>query len=979
MGKRAILTYTVLAALALLSACGAGGAPPGGGSSTAPIVVNISPQAVQVQIGTQRQFTGTIQGGGSNPGNVSWSIVSGPGNYGSIDSAGLYTAPPTMPAPNTLVIRATSTADPSKFADANVSLTAGQVWGAFPVLFDVKTRDGWQALQAPVTVGIPLPSGLLLDENTLRIQTQAGADVPAQFQVTSRWPGGSIRWVLCDFIADLTGVGGVGKYRLNIGGTGNATGTSLTVVNGASDVAVNTGTLRFSVNKTSFKLLNSVMIDRDNDTQVDDECLNTAAMKGVVITDGVTEYLSGNSAPTRVAVEQSGPIRATIVVEGEHRDNLSNRKLSYVCRLTAWNGQSHVKVQYSLKNMDGHNVATATPAAAMAQMNSYQVMDSIHLDLPMDFAGMNPSAAISGTSTTHVASGLTGGEFLNLLQNYTGTHDATDTQNPQPAGSADGSSDTLTNNWPTQGDGLVTYNVTGKSTGSGGHAPGWMMVAVGNLRTIVAMRDFWQQYPKSLRAEASGLCRVGIWPSGTWQAQFFAGSMKTHDMLLSFDRSAALTTSVAEARFNIINDPPVGICAPRHYQASSVFGEIGTTNETLTDTTGITASAAPFAMAYMSELITHFGDILVDRNDGNGAALGHEYGFWNFGDGKTDAPDLGFENNQWGVTKAALQWFAASGNLNLFRFAEDSARHFRDVDVLHANIGLRFDYTESGNPAVSGGKASQQGKTRYAPNNKQHDLGHYNGGANHLDVFNGAFLAEHYLLTGDTLSLDILRECFTYLRGTWKRFFDAGNGGVDSTLTAPSTWISNALHLAAAYQHANGINDTAAATMCAYVLQVVNTRQSAVKPNDPNGRGFGDNTGSFRAWQVGHMVEALEYTRWIREDTAIDTNILDCMNWLLGSNANVYLGNLAVPQFGAFAEMPGGTTDFGGPNLMIGAGYVGAYRASSSVNWRTAAENLLDVQTGNIDAATLGDDGIRHSTFAQFFRAGPLLLGTVRQ
>jgi hypothetical protein len=103
------------------------------------------------------------------------------------------------------------------------------------------------------------------------------------------------------------------------------------------------------------------------------------------------------------------------------------------------------------------------------------------------------------------------------------------------------------------------------------------------------------------------------------------------------------------------------------------------------------------------------------------------------------------------------------------------------------------------------------------------------------------------------------------------------------------------------------------------------------------------------------------------------------MNWLLGTNANVYLGNLAVPQFGAFAEMPGGTTDFGGPNLMIGAGYVGAYRASSSINWRTAAENLLDVQTGNIDAATLGDDGIRHSTFAQFFRAGPLLLGTVRQ
>lgn len=978
MSARSRTLYSLLTMLVLVAACG-GGAPPGGGSSAAPIAVSVSPQAVQVQIGTQRQFTGTIQGGGSNPGTVSWSILAGPGNYGSIDSTGMYTAPLAMPAPNTLVIRGTSTADPSKFSDANVSLTAGQVWGAFPINFDVKTRNGWNALQAPVTTGIPMPAGMALNENTLRVQTQSGTDVPAQFQVTSRWPDGSIRWVLCDFIADLTGVGGVGKYRLNIGGTGSATGTSLTVVNGATDIVVNTGNLRFSVSKTSFKLLNSIMIDRDNDSQVDDECLDTANMKGVVLTDGATEYLSGNSAPTRVAIEQTGPIRATILVEGEHRDSLSNRKLSYICRLTAWSGQAHIKVQYSLKNMDGHGVAAGTAGAAMAQLNSYQSLDSIHVDLPLNFAAVNPGAAIAGTSTTHVGSGLTGGEYLNLLQNYTGTFDAADTQNPQPAGSADGSSDTLTNNWPTQGDALITYNVTGKSTGNGGKAPGWMIMAGGNLRAIVAMRDFWQQYPKSLRAEANGLCRIGVWPAGTWQAQFFAGSMKTHEMLLSFDRSAALTDSVAEARFNIINDPPVGACSPRHYQASYAFGDIGPSNETLTDGTAFTPSAAPFATAYMADLVSHLGDILSDRNDGNGAAVGHEYGFWNFGDGKTDSPNQGWENNQWGITKACFQWFAASGNLNLYRLGEDSARHFRDVDVLHADIGLRFDYTEGGNPAVSGGKASQLGKTRYAPNNKQHDLGHYNGGANHLDVFNGAFLAEHYLLTGETLSLEVLRECFTYLRATWKRFFDSGNGGVDSTLTAPSTWISNALHIAASYQHANGLNDPSAAGMCAYVLQVVNTRQSAVKPNDPNGRGFGDNTGSFRAWQVGHMVEALEYTRWIRDDATIDTNILNCMNWLLGTNANVYLGNLAVPQFGAFAEMPGGVTDFGGPNLMIGAGYVGAYRASGSANWRSAAENLLDVQSGNIDLTTITDSGVRHSTFAQFFRAGPLLLGTVRQ
>src|SRR5690606_39110500 len=143
---------------------------------------------------------------------------------------------------------------------------------------------------------------------------------------------------------------------------------------------------------------------------------------------------------------------------------------------------------------------------------------------------------------------------------------------------------------------------------------------------------------------------------------------------------------------------------------------------------------------YFTEMLTHMGDVLFDRTDGNGSATGHEYGMWNFGDGKHDDPVAGWENNHWGISKAAFQWFAMSGNLNLLYLAETTSRHFRDVDVLHSNIGTRFDYTEAGNPAVSGGKASQQGKTRYTPNNKQHDLGHYNNGDHHLDVFNGAFL-----------------------------------------------------------------------------------------------------------------------------------------------------------------------------------------------------------------------------------------------
>lgn len=979
MRATTILCLLIVAGF-MLSACGGGGAPPGGGSTPAPVAVAVSPKALNVQLGTTRQFTATTSDGAG----VSWSISPPSVFYGTIDATGLYTAPATMPGSPTVTITAASLSDPTRFDTATVTLQPGQVYGAFPVKFDVKTRGGWQNMIAPVTTGIPLPKGLHINVATLALQTQTGGNVPAQFRVTSRWPGGSIRWVLVDFMADLSGAGGVGKYQLNNGGTGSTTGTSLSVNNGTSTVVVNTGLVEFTLNKNAFRLFDSIKIDRDF-AGAWDECLNTASMEGIVVSAAGTDYLMDQIAPTRVQVEESGPIRATIVVEGVHRSTLAVNKLNYVVRITAWNDLPFIDVQYSFKNMEGHGIAAATPSAAAAQLAAYQVVDSINLDLPLDFNTVNPSARIAGNPNDHLGSGMTAGQYVSLYQDYTGAHDATDPENPQPAGynsgTGDGSSDPLTNTWPTQDDTNIgyTFNNNGATSNFATHAPGWIQMAAGTLRVTAAVQDFWQLYPKELRAQGDGLLRVGIWPDAAAQLEVFAGAMKTHRVLYCIERAGGIDAPAAQVYWNIHNDPPRGICDPRHYAASYAFGDIAWTNATLSDTTAFRTASKPFAQAYMTEVIDHMGDILYDRTDGNGGATGHQYGMWHYGDSKHDTPVEGWENHDWEVTRAALQWYAMSGNIELLNLAEVTARHFRDVVVLHSDIGTRFDYTEAGNPAVNTGKASQLGKTRYFANNKQHDLGNYHFGENHLDVFKGASLAEHWLLTGDALSLDVLKEIYTYLRGTWKRFFDAGNGGVDSTMTCPTAWLSNGLYVAAAYEVANGLSDSSAATMTAYALNAVRTRQTTTSPRDPSGNGFDDSSGNFKAWEVGHLMEALEYTRWHRDDNSIDTNIENGMNWLLGTNAQVYLGNLPTPQYGAFAETPGGVTDYGGPNLMIGAGYIGAYRSSTNANWKTAADNLVDVQTQNILDSVIGDDAMRQRSFAQFFRAGPMLLATMKQ
>lgn len=980
---RQVLPWVSTCFLVLLAACGAGGNPPGSSAAPAPIVVSVSPVAVQVQLGTQRQFTATVQGGGSGgPGGVAWSVVGGVNN-GTIDSAGLYSAPVAMPTSANVTIMATSTADPTVSSTATVLLTVAPVFGAFPVRIDVKSQNGWQAAAAPVTIGVPLPPALHGNVNQLRLQTTTLTDVPAQFRVTSRWPDNSIRWVLVDFIADLSGTGGVGSYQLNNGGTGSASTSNLQVINGASTIEVRTGNLSWTVSKTAFRLFESILVDRDNDGQVDDQCLDTAAARGVVITEGANQFRMDQIAPTRIVVEEQGPIRATVVVEGVHRNTtLGQDKLNFIVRITSWANLPLVRVSYSFRNMTGHGVAAATPAAAAAQLSQVTTADALEFDLPLALGTGTAGALIGGHPATHAAQTLTGAEFMDLQQGYTGTHDATDPNNPQPpgfnVGTGDGSSDPLQNVWPNQTDANIAYAISGKLSASGQKAPGWMQMTGLNLRATTVVRDFWQMYPKQLRMQGDGVMRVGLWPAGTWPMQVFAGAMRTHEMLLGFDRVGSTDANLAGVYANILNDAPLGVIAPKHNAATRVYGQIGATNDTLSSVADVISSAQAAMTAYLAELNSHYGDILFDRSDGNGTATGHEYGFWNYGDGKTFSPGDGWENNHWEISRAALSWFACSGNIGMFKLFDSTARHFRDVDVIHADIGLRFDYTEAGNPAVSGGKASQRGKTRYTPNNKQHDLGNYHLGENHLDVFKGAFLSEHYLMTGDQLSLDVLKEIFVYLRGTWKRFFDAGNGGVNSTMTCPNTWLSNALFIATAYEVANGAADSDAAVMRAYVLAAVRDRQDTVSPRDPSGNGFSDSSGDFTAWQLGHMAEALEYTRGNRADAGVDDNILRHMNWLLGTNAGVYMGNLTVPQFGRFYETPSGTTDFGGPNLMIGAGYVGAFRASGSSNWQSAAQSLLVAQTSNIQATTIGDSAIRHSTFAQFFRAGPYLLGCLR-
>ncbi len=106
----------------------------------APVLVNLSPGNAALSANQTQLFTATVLG--SENTMVTWSVDPA---SGTIDASGLYTAPPAIATTQTVWVKATSVADPTKFATSPVTLVAD------PVIVIVNVSPGNAALSANQT------------------------------------------------------------------------------------------------------------------------------------------------------------------------------------------------------------------------------------------------------------------------------------------------------------------------------------------------------------------------------------------------------------------------------------------------------------------------------------------------------------------------------------------------------------------------------------------------------------------------------------------------------------------------------------------------------------------------------------------------------------------------------------------------------------------------------------------------------------
>ena len=113
----------ILVSVTFVAGCG-GNSPAGNGPLA--VRVSLSPQTAQVALLGQTQFTPTVTGGS---GGVTWSVNGAAGGSivaGVISSSGLYTAPTSLPSPNTVTVTAASVDNPAQSASATVTIVNPQ-------------------------------------------------------------------------------------------------------------------------------------------------------------------------------------------------------------------------------------------------------------------------------------------------------------------------------------------------------------------------------------------------------------------------------------------------------------------------------------------------------------------------------------------------------------------------------------------------------------------------------------------------------------------------------------------------------------------------------------------------------------------------------------------------------------------------------------------------------------------------------------
>ncbi len=571
--------------------------------------------------------------------------------------------------------------------------------------------------------GVPWPQGAVPRTTAFALRTAAGAPVPVQSWPLAYWPDGSLKWT---GHAASPQTSPAAEYILAPGGSPTSPERPVTVTEDSSGVTVESGVATFRISKRGQHLVETITRDGREIarggrlvclTQDHPEMTGAEALRQRVF----------NSNIESVTVEQRGPVRAVVKVEGRFAEDAPAsgtpvQWLPFAVRLYFHGGSEAMRVVHSFI-FDGEQETDFI--RGLGVRFTVPMRDDLH-NRHVRFVG--DDAGMWGEAVRNIPGWA--GSFP-LANRFTEQLDGA----PMPASaSLDERTRSQLETVPAWDDFKLAqlssdHFVVTKRTGT--HSK-WLKASQGRRSggtgyfggtsggLAFGLQNFWQMHPTALAISGATTdaaeVTVWLWSPDASAMDLRHYSDRAHGLPLQYEdvqpgfstphgiaRTHELTfwaMAATPRRASLIEwaetvrQAPRLVCPPEHYHANRAFGIWS-----LPDT-------------------SHPSKARVERElDRNIAFYQREidvrgwYGFWDFGDvmhtydrhrheWRYDVGGYAWQNTELVPDMWLWYSFLRSGRADIFRMAEAMTRHTQEVDVYHlgrfAGLGSRHNVSHWG-------------------------------------------------------------------------------------------------------------------------------------------------------------------------------------------------------------------------------------------------------------------------------------------
>jgi hypothetical protein len=590
--------------------------------------------------------------------------------------------------------------------------------------------------------GVPWPRGALPRATTFQLTTSSGSPLAVQSWPLAFWPDGSLKWT------GHAASGPIDAEALRLGpGEPDKPAQPLTVEQTPTKVTLRSGDCVCVIPTSGSALIES--LGKQRATNVKLVCLREDRTDPD--TKRTRRYVS---RVEKVVVEQSGPVRGVVRIEGRHVGDDGRAWLPFSVRASLHAGGRQLRLVHSVV-FDGD--ARKDFISGLGLELEVPLRDELH-NRHVRFAGAGaglwsesvrnlPGWSERFPLASRFPDQLAGKPVPRLAE-------MTATERAQLATVPAWDSYKLLQSSADHFDILKRNVVTASwlQADHGSRAAGTGYVGGISGGVVFGVRDFWQRHPSALEIQGAttdqATVTVWLWSPDAPAMDLRHYSDRGHGLEIQYEdvepghstplgiaRTSEISLWALEATpdademvayAQVAKTPPRLVCDPAYYHSHNLFGSWGLPDRSTPVKARLEDEIDRLLAFYLNE---------VDRRQW--------YGFWHYGDvmhtydadrhvWRYDVGGYAWSNSE--LVPDLWLWtaFLRSGRADLFRMAEAMTRHTGEVDVYHLGP---FDKLGS-----------------------RHNVVHWGDGAKEVRISQALLRRIYYYLTADERTGDLMRE-----------------------------------------------------------------------------------------------------------------------------------------------------------------------------------------------------------------------------